>query len=231
MRGLLIRNTSVEEMGEDGFFNPFFIINARVKDINRDGWEQHQAILQGAPHPDVVQWLGGSMFENRIIYGLQSSNVVGAQGVFLKDTAEVSDIALINVMVQSGNSQWWRPTDHFLIWQSAFTHNFLFRDEALFSTGNVRNVSFRNSIFDNLEGLENNPHPTDTDNNHFIRNTAWGTNTTQGNPRWMSPPEFDYRPASNSPLNGRVSQMLVPVDVSGRQVGSSGSIGPLQGGS
>ena len=228
VRGLLIRNIRIEQTGEDGFFNPFFIVNATLNDINREGWEQYSAILQGPPHPDVVQWFGGSVFENRIIYGLQSSNVVGSQGIFLRGTAAVSDVALVNVAVQSDNNQWWGPTDHLLIWQSTFTHNFLFRDAALFNTGNVRNVSFRNSVFDNLEGLDNNPQYAQIDNNHFIRNTAWGTNATQGDPLWVNPLEFNFRPASNSPLIGRVVRPLVPVDANGILLPDPGSIGPLQ---
>jgi hypothetical protein len=227
--GQLVRNHQARHLGEDGFFNPSVLINVSVDDINRAGWESQSAILQGEPHPDVVQWYDGSgvVLENRVVYGLKSSNVVGSQGIFFKGVSGMlgRDIALVNLAVQADNNQWHMPVNHLLIWQSAFSHNLIFRDAALFSAGNVRNISLRQSVFDNLVGAGSSPSLVIMDNNHFIREQPWGQRATFGDPGWSS----SLRPLAGSPLQQRVDALLAPIDAEGNAVLlGAGSIGALQ---
>jgi hypothetical protein len=225
----LARNVEVKHLGEDAFFGPVVLINVTVNDVNRTGWEEWEHILQGAPHPDVVQWnIGaGVTVENRIIYGLRSSNVVGAQGIFIKGGlgSVAKDIALVNVAVQSDNNQWHLATNHLVMWQSAFSYNFIFRDDGLFSGGLVRNVSIGNVVFHNLSGVNNGSASVSIHNNHFVGGMAWGTGSTAGDPGW----ETLFRPGSNSPLRSRVTELLVGIDAEGTPVKLiTGSIGALQ---
>ena len=107
------------------------VVNNRIRNHSREivpGWESLGI------HPDVFQiWArNGGDIENHIVFGLDATDLVGSQGLFLSDSPVFRDMAFVDVSInntrnglgESGashvNLYWISPMKHGLVRNSAF---------------------------------------------------------------------------------------------------------------
>jgi hypothetical protein len=218
----LARNVDISHTGEDGCFNPQMLVNVTIDDVNPAGWEEFQHILSGEPHPDVVQWSGGGVLANVIYYGLKSSNIGPAQGIFMKDAVSMAGFAVVNAAVQSDLSQIHVPLNHFLLWHCTFTNSFRFRDGALLSGSTATNISVRNTSMLSMIGAETPAGNVVIDNNHGVSG-SFGANGTTGDALLTG-----FTPGAGSPLRSRLNALLVTHDVNNNPRSIGGSIGAVE---
>lgn len=185
-------------------------------------------------HPDWCTWnfRHGEVQDNAIIYGNVGLNM-NAQGYFWKDTFVVQNIAIVNNvahLVGSAGSPFGEGAcnslNHFLFWNNTHLGTWTWYDVNQIS---FSNVSVRGNVFSNMSTAYGGP-PQDSwcDQNH-ITGGQWntitpGTNVTTGDPGL----DADFRPVPGSVLNGRMSPLVVPIDLDGEVRTVAGSVGAYE---
>jgi hypothetical protein len=232
----LVRNVKIQNVSGDSIQNVPFTVNVEIRDLVR----------VGNIHADVWQWhTGGRNIDNVIVFGLNATENVRAQSLFVRgmqdQSHEVENWAIVNYLVRDwggGNAQWGHKANHILIWNSGIVggNSFMVRSSDTTANGTyiieLRNFQIRNSVFNGFSYGATNLYDVTVNNNHFASsNNPYGTNYTLS-------PDFegvlvnisagDFRPAQGSPLLGRVNEVIVPFDIRGNPVNIGGSIGALQ---
>jgi hypothetical protein len=225
----LARRVHAQGVLEDSFRVDRLLVDCSVDDVDP---------LTTARHPDVIQYEPDGTPNNFIVYGLKATNVA-SQGVYVNG----SDWALVNVLIEqkAGSQLLWQIddglTDHVLFWHVTTVNQELeWRNGS--KTALAKNVSVRDSCFDGMSfGPSSKGNATDTgtllahmtiDEDHFTHGTSYGSNATKGDPGFLDPTMLDFHPAAGSPLRGRVTSVLVPVDLEHSAVIAGGAIGALQ---
>lgn len=241
----LVRNTRVSGTGDDAFTNNLMLVNVETNDL--------QIPAGSGYHGDVFQLhASATPLSNIIIYNLRATNCL-AQPWHVGYTGHVrgpdwSDIALVNVLIEAEGTptaQWIPSTNHLLLWHSTILGApVILRDSPLPSGQTVvvpttiRNISFRNNIFQRLAFSHTGTTPRADDsswatNNHFIDTTTHGARTVgtfittggSASSLFINSSADDYRPQTGM-LRGRFNTPIVPRDAAARQV--TDAIGALQ---
>jgi hypothetical protein len=195
---VLVRNVSAQNMGADFLNCKKLVINASVN---------HMRYNSGV-HPDVIQVPIGAI-ENMIVYGLKATDVK-AQGLNIGDAAQpMRNVAVVNALLHKEITDPQQTylgagsvTDHLLLWNISSVNyywnwspsvrtNFSLRNSVISKKSPTNPADFATAVLDRL-------HFTDGLN-------VVGTNYTTGDPLFVNPNGFDFRPTSGSPLNGRVT--------------------------
>lgn len=194
-------------------------------------------------HPDIVQFYSGTT-ENCIIYGLKATDVV-AQGINIGQAASLTnDVAIVNCLIEQVPADPQRSfipcaqsgtANHILLWHHTYANINVVDDH-----GGQTNVDIRGCVFSAFSPPSSNISGWTRDINHFNNpSQVAGTNYTTGNPGWTRLGSWDgnrnqlidgdYQPVAGSQLQGRISGLLVPIDVDGNKRTSPTTIGAVVG--
>ncbi|MFH0909936.1 MAG: hypothetical protein V1918_00260 [Planctomycetota bacterium] len=129
----LQRNVLVSGIGSDAFSDSGLVVNCRATGIDRTGTDFH---------PDVVQFYGRR--ENLIVYGLEATRMIEAQGIFAGALVSLQDVALVNCRIDNQTLrspfkvfQFGGPVDHLLVKDCSFTGPAAWRVDQGFTAANV----------------------------------------------------------------------------------------------
>ncbi len=91
--GDLVRDSLIDTIASDAFTNARLVVNSETKNIYADD--------TGA-HPDVLQIHGDDgLDQNMIMYGVEATESIDAQGIFTGGTGFRHDIAIVNVSIDT----------------------------------------------------------------------------------------------------------------------------------
>lgn len=219
LAGPIVRNIQAYNIAGDFLGRQGLFVNCHLRHMRR---------AKGV-HPDVYQIFGGEV-ENVIIYGLKASDVV-SQGINIgQGASRVEDIAIVNCLIeqvpnhasrnflpaaQAGNA------NHVVLW-----HNSYIGISTADSYCGQKNLDAVGCVFAGFShDKDGDTSGWRFDHNHFARaDQIFGSSATSGAPQWARPAVWeeqkqtlagDYRPGPNSPLDGRIQEPLVPIDVDG----------------
>ena len=229
----MVRQTTIERIGEDALGGAGLVIDCVVDDIDRGS--------QGSWHPDVYDFWNPAFTDNIIIYGLKVTNAQG-QGIYGgHGNGSVNNSAIINVLMEIGPgtwlSQWEIPTNHLLIWNCSFVeHRWNWRTPE----STLTNISVRGCTWDRM-GIDPNPALPSTggdsvdddwfDGNHYElsgpNEITPGTDVSTGDPLFIDPANDNYLPSSLSVLHNRIAR-LVKVDITGAFRADPSTIGAYE---
>ncbi len=232
-RGRFLREVHMKDIGKDGYVQARCVLNCSIRNLMRPVGQTW--------HPDVVQFMqtvGSPANQNVIMYGFQAIDCK-SQGLFTDTDLTAAgpawkDFAFVNYFSEfaqgsTHTAQWNASVDQLLIWNCGLIGgSTLIR--ASDPTGNLtyKNVSIRGSVFTWLSLCPAAQVGLDAYNNHFVGGSAWGQSFTVGDPKFVNVAVNDYRPRSDSPLVGRVTTPLLPVDASLQLIVSPGNVGTFE---
>ncbi len=216
-----IRNSVIENIGTDALRNPLLVLNTTVRDLGN---------AENYGHRDLIQFYRGA--ENVIISGLNASDAIQAQGLFVAGIEDdtINNVAIINSLLapQTHFMQWGMSGDHILIRQNTLWRRLVFRDDSRRPAGHdttrLTNLVLEDNLFYRLEfWIED--LGARIDNNFFVEGDPIGDNALAGDPGLRDPSRADFQPASGSPLLFRVENPALPHDVTGDPRPDPASIG------
>ena len=222
-QAILSRNITAQNIGGDFINSRRLIINASVT---------HMRHNKGV-HADIVQVPIGNI-DNMIVYGLTALDVSG-QGFAIGDAdSPLKNVALVNAVLQQISTQHqntWigqsNDPNHLLFWHITWV-NYGWS----FNHDGHRNLSIRNNVIHVASDISSKNYPNFfADNNHFVNDRdTFGNTFTTGSPGWIDPSYApgnpgNYRPGTGSVLRNRVTQPIVPIDVTGKKRSSVTSVG------
>lgn len=227
----------------DGLRNPNLARNVTTERVQRGGlgfgvciinWTIRDTAPYNGNHTSVVGLnvgcAGATCPENSIYYGVVGTNLDSGHFHF-KDTTFVKDFAFVNVSIEGATVQgteWGEncgSTNHLLLWN--VTHRdggWAWRQPQ----SEMSNISIRGVIFRDMGLSPQGDAVPDSwfDNCHYVGplGITPGTNVTTGDPGL----DASFRPTPNSPLNNRMTNLLVPVDADGVLRTVNGSVGAYE---
>jgi hypothetical protein len=130
--------------------------------------------------------------------------------------------------------QWQQGGNHVLFWNCTFANKpFYVRDDSAASNNgrytHFSNLSIRDCSFNELIWAASTPSNLSVAaiNNHFRSGVVHGQSATSGDPMYIDPANGNFMPRPGSPLLGRVSQPLVPIDALGTERVTPSTVGAL----
>jgi hypothetical protein len=169
-------------------------------------------------HGDVFHWLAfpdSNPDANVIVYNVSAPRFP-TQGIFAEvlGGTRFDNVAIVNLLTVKGDlgsaGSWWETdTNHLLMWGVTMPDQLMRFAQNDYNTS-VSNVSIKGTI---VRAFSHTRLPGDTRavGVHVTDPNVYGAwwpvsqdQTTFGDPMFMNPAAFDFRPAPNSPLVGRI---------------------------
>lgn len=221
-----IRNVIAHDIGNDLFKHPKTVINVEAT------WNGHTSCDDC--HADFMQFSvdENPSQKNIIFYNVTSYDAhQDTQGFYFGGDGEeqFTNIAAVNVLIERYGDSSSRSHlldanyDHVLFWHVTHdTINMSLDGSATFSNLSVVGGSWENFL------LGDSSLQTNFKDNHYEFGTAWGTETSTGNPGYVNPNNNDYHPNNTSVLRNRVTPLLNVADAEGLLRGTPSAAGALK---
>jgi hypothetical protein len=231
-REILQRNITINRLGRDLFREPRCAINVHAVEHGYLG-----------PHPDWAQWYepSHSYAENFLFYNCTDQRAF-SQFVIRADAFQegFDNVAFVNCHMSwrepytvTGGG-WYSRTNHLLLWHVTLIGTTMgFMHHQSYPPHWIRNLSMRGCCWNKLFLGNIAPENFYGEDNHYILTSGNVTYRgeldqdlpTFGDPRLIGPLGVDDRPLPESPLTGRLAEILVPGDATGQPRTAPTSVG------